>query len=163
MTMNGLKKYFLFLFFANFIFLSATSQEYIDAIGLRLGPSLGVTYKHFFNEDLAVEAALLSRWHGIASTGLIEWYHPFKDIKRLQWYLGGGVQVGYWSSNKVNKWLVTGQSSLVTGITPITGIEYNLNDVPLTIAFDWKPVFNIIGYYSPWFDEFSLSLKFRLN
>ena len=145
------------------IIVSARGQEYIDALGIRAGESYGITYKHFFNEKLAVEASLLSRWHGISSMGLLEWNYPLLDIRGLNWYLGAGPGFGYWSYNNATKWLDPGKSVFAGGIIPIVGLEYNLKDVPLAIGLDWKPVFNIIGYSKPWLDEFSVSFKFRLN
>jgi len=157
------KKLIVTLFFAFSLLLKINSQEYIDAIGIRAGESFGVTYKHFFNEKLAIEAAVMSRWHGIYSMGLIELHSQVMDIKGFEWYIGAGPSGGFWSYNNDIKWLDPGKSAFVFGITATAGLEYNLKDVPLAIGIDWKPAINLVGYSRPWLDEFSVSLKFRLN
>ncbi len=162
-SMSIFKKVTLLSVFLFVIITSAKSQQYIDALGIRIGESYGLTYKHFFNEKLAVEASLLSRWHGISSMGLLEWNYPLVDIRGLNWYLGAGPGFGYWTYNNATKWLDPGKSVFTGGIIAIAGLEYNLKEVPLAIGLDWKPVINLIGYSKPWLDEFSLSFKFRLN
>jgi hypothetical protein len=161
--MRQYTKLLLTAFFALVIFINASSQDYIDAVGIRAGESFGVSYKHFFGEKLAVEASVMSRWHGIYSMGLLEWHWQFMDLKGLNWYLGAGPSAGYWTANKDLKWLASGKTAFVGSITAIAGFEYNFKDVPLALGLDWKPSLNLIGYGKPWLDEFSLSLKFRLN
>ncbi len=66
-----MKKIILTLTLSVFISAFASAQDYKNALGLRLGTSIGVTAKHFMGEKSAVEGLLTTRWQGLEITGSV--------------------------------------------------------------------------------------------
>jgi hypothetical protein len=128
------------LFLICFVFsqqISAQSNEYKNAIGVRLGPttpsiSNGLTFKHFLKNNNAIEA-IVSFGDGLGIGGLYEIHKPIASIDHLQWYVGFGGYVGFNSStNNV-------------GAAGIVGLDYKFAEIPLNISLDWKPELNLIS------------------
>ncbi|MGB8492023.1 MAG: hypothetical protein WCE64_13285, partial [Bacteroidales bacterium] len=67
-----MKKIFLLLASALLISVHAAGQDYKTGVGLRLGLYNGLSVKHFFSENKAVEGILTTRWRGFDITGLYE-------------------------------------------------------------------------------------------
>ncbi len=63
--------------------LFSYSQDYTTGIGLRGGPSNGLTVKHFISQKAALEGILTTRWGGFGLTGLYEINVPIKSVSRL--------------------------------------------------------------------------------
>jgi hypothetical protein len=139
-----------------FEFLQA--QDYNTGIGLRGGPSSGLTVKHFLSDKAAFEGIFSSRWGGWNITGLYEINKPF-STPRLNWYYGAGVHLGSWNGDR-NPWFTDKDNHLVIGADLILGIEYNFTEIPLNISLDIKPAFNVIGHSGFWGDEGALSLRY---
>jgi hypothetical protein len=136
-------KKLIVLFFIGCIFctqLFAQTNEYKNAIGVRLGPttpaiSNGLTFKHFLKNNNAIEA-ILSFGDGLGIGGLYEIHKPIASVENLQWYVGFGGYVGFnSSSNNV-------------GAAGIVGFDYKFAEIPLNISLDWKPELNLISKIS---------------
>ncbi len=137
----------------------SNAQDYNTGIGLRGGFSNGITLKHFLGESTAVEGILMSRWRGLEITGLFEIHNQAFDVERLNWYYGLGGHIGFWDGNNVN-WVNDNTAYTVIGVDGIIGIEYNFEEAPINISLDWKPSFNIIGYFGFWPDGGALSVRY---
>lgn len=136
------------------------AQEYNTGIGIRGGPSNGLTVKHFISDDTALEGLFATRWGGFNLTGLYEIHALAFDTPRLYWYYGFGAHVGFWDGKKNDYWFEESGHYTVLGIDGILGIEYNIENIPFNISLDWKPGLNIIGYTGFWGDEAAISVRF---
>lgn len=119
------------------IIVSAKAQEYVNAVGVRLGsnsPAItsGFTIKHFLNESNAVEGILGVGNGGLGLCGLYEWHHPITSVDHLQWFVGAGGYAAF--RNK----------SSAIGAAGIVGLDYKFEQIPLNISLDWKPELNLI-------------------
>jgi hypothetical protein len=143
---------------------SVTAQGYNNAIGLRLGTSSGITFKHTLGDDAMLELLLTSRWHGWNFTGLYEKHAPAFDAEGLYWYYGAGAHIGFYNNdhNDSNPWFDDDDDDdhVVIGIDGIIGLEYQIGEIPFNVGLDWKPAFNIIGYTGLWADEVAISFRY---
>ena len=123
------------------ISLSTFSQNYSKAIGLRLGSSIGVSYKQFFSADRAAEALFDIDILGKNTTKIkASCYYEFHfdvNIDGLSLYAGPGVSAGAFVSGLYGKYFVM-------SVDAMGGVEYKFNNVPVVLAFDWTPKFQFI-------------------
>ncbi len=122
-------------------------EDYRNAIGLRAGQTSGVTFKHFFTSNNAMEA-ILGIWpNAVGLTGLYEKYVPFGDVRGLNWYFGFGghfsVTTGrlYYVYREGNRYYTYRYNypGIGIGIDGVAGAEYKIPSVPVAISFDIKP------------------------
>jgi hypothetical protein len=137
-----MKKSFLFLL--AFVLIGASqiqAQDYKTALGIRLssqGPAINnsVSFKHFMNPKLAVEA-LFTFDKRAAIGGLLEVHNPMPSTEGLQWFYGAGAYLGF-DSDK------THTDRALMGAQGIVGLDYKFANLPLNLTLDWKPELNII-------------------
>lgn len=115
--------------------VTCSYAQYRHQAGVRLGSadqvvSTGFTYRYHFNNGKAVEAILNLR-DPISLGALYEVFKPINAIPNLQWFYGGGAYVGFKGVDNF-------------GITGITGVDYQFNEVPINLSIDWKPELNFI-------------------
>ncbi len=139
--------------------LTVRSQDYINSVGVRLGLSQGITFKHFVTTTDAAEGLLAMRWEGFTITGLYERHQVAFDVNELYFYYGGGAHIGVWNG-RVNPWFDDRTSHSVVGIDGVIGLEYVFSDIPFNASLDWKPALNLIGYTGFWGDELALSFRY---
>ena len=144
---------FLISLFAGGLF----AQDYTKAIGLRIGSSIGASYKQFMNPDRAIEGILdldiLEKDQmKLKVTGIYQ-FHFNIDVDGLSWYAGPGASAGIY---------VGDNSGFLMAIDGMVGIEYKFNNVPVVLAFDWNPKVQIItnAGFKP--DNFGLTIRFTL-
>lgn len=154
-----MKKLFLTVTIAFCILVLTNAQDYNTGIGLRGGPFIGFTIKHFLNEKSAIEGLVSTRWKGVEFTGLYEIHNQAFKVDRLNWYFGGGGHIGFYNGNYA-KWGSVETSYTNAGVDGILGLEYNFTEIPLNLSIDWKPAFNIIGYTGFWGDNGALSIRY---
>lgn len=131
------------------------AQEYNWGIGVRGGLASGVTAKFFYEGDKAWEGILTTRYEGLMVTALHEWHTPISP--GFSWFYGVGAHIGTWPKNEAF------EGSLAFGVDGIIGLEYEFLsefNVPLNIALDYKPAFNLIEDTGVIGDELALSLRF---
>lgn len=156
-----MKKVLISLTFALCITVIVSAQDYKTGIGFRGGFSNGLTLKHFVSQQAAVEGILSTRWSGFEITGLYEIHKQAFDVERLNWYYGGGAHIGFYNGdNTKDSWGDPGENYSILGIDGILGIEYNIEEIPINISLDWKPVFNLAGYTGFWGDGGALSIRY---
>lgn len=151
-----------------FVFISASSfaQDYSSAVGLRAGYGFGVTYKTSIGGDAALEAIGQFRYRGFNGTLLYEKHYSFFDLPYTMWYFGGGGHVGFYQGYDNHPFLDDGErdgSFVAVGLDGILGLEVTLNQVPLNISLDWKPVIQLVGWsgFAP--DGGALSIRYVIN
>ncbi len=118
---------------------SAQSQNYDKAIGVRLGYGIGVSGKMFISESSAIEvgARFFTDYTGIF--GLYQIHNDIDAVEGLQYYYGGGVNVGIYG-------LGYGGSNTAFGIMGALGLDYKFDDLPINVSVDWLPTFALSGY-----------------
>lgn len=147
----------LLISFLSISFLS-NAQLYKSALGIRLGPSNGITYKTFVNRNAAIEAIGTFRSQGFGLTGLYEVHGKAFNSRDFNWFIGGGGHVYVWGDNRPS--YLDNNQRTVLGLDGILGLEAKLRNVPLAVSLDWKPAVNIINYSSFLSDEIALSVRY---
>jgi len=118
----------------------AWAQDYKTGIGLRGGFSSGLTLKHFVGKKSAFEGIAAINFGlttGYELTGLYEIHGLAFQVERLNLYFGAGAHIGTYDDSN--------SKGINIGVDGILGIEYNFNEVPINIGFDWKPMYHIVG------------------
>ena len=136
----------------------SNAQLYKSALGIRLGPSNGITFKSFVNKNAAIEAIATFRYQGVGLTGLYEIHGRAFNSRDFNWFIGGGGHVFVWGNDRPK--FLDREQNLVLGLDGILGLEAKLRGIPLAISLDWKPTINIINYSGFWGDEIALSLRY---
>ncbi|MDX1943498.1 MAG: hypothetical protein SFU99_23225 [Saprospiraceae bacterium] len=145
--------------------LSAKAQSYQNAIGLRLGYPLSVSYKHFFSEQNAGEVFAGFRsyagygWFNLGA--LYEHHKPISGLDGLNWYFGGGASVFFWNYDND---FIGADSTTSIGILGTLGLDYKFADAPVNVSLDWVPVFFVNGYGSGFAGGYgALSVRYVLG
>lgn len=141
------------------------AQSYSNAVGLRLGYPLSATYKHFLNEESAVEVfAGVRSWAGYSWVnvgGLYEFHKPINGVENLNWYFGGGASVYFWNYKYD---YLENNSSLSVGVMGTLGLDYKFEELPINVSADWVPVFFVNGYNNGFAGGYgAVSVRYVLN
>lgn len=135
------------------------AQEYRTGLGLRGGFSSGLTIKHFVSGSNAIEGILGTHYRGFLLTGLYEKHTGAFDVSGMKWFYGGGVHLGVYDGYYAHNWFDDNNSHAVMGIDGIIGLEYKIQEIPISISLDLKPALNLIGY-TGFYMDFALSLRY---
>jgi hypothetical protein len=141
---------------------AANAQDYKLGIGVRGGLSNGLTVKYFMKPNTGLEFILANRWRGYNTTVLYEVHNPISGTP-FRWYYGAGGHFGYWNGYPGHPWFKDDRGYSVIGLDGILGIEYNFKEIPFNISLDYKPTFNLTGYFGYWGDEYALSLRYLIR
>jgi hypothetical protein len=150
-------------------FLAATftlqAQNYKTAIGARLGYPLSASLKHFVSETSALEGYVGTRgysgyrWTNVSGAYL--YHRPIEEVEGLNWYVGGGASVYFWSFD-----FGFGENFGTTsfGVQGYGGLEYSFEEVPLSISADWVPTIFFNSYLSGFgYGYGSLAVRYNLK
>ncbi len=138
----------LALFVIVFSFVDA--QNYNAAIGARFGSPLSVSFKKFINDAHAVEAYVgfrnFSTYNWFTVSGAYQVHKDIDSIDGLQWYYGLGGSAYFWSFD----FEFLGDRSVGTtfGIQGYLGLDYKLENIPVSLTVDWVPTFFVNGFGS---------------
>ncbi|TCS87340.1 hypothetical protein EDD80_105154 [Anseongella ginsenosidimutans] len=137
----------------NTSFAQDAGTEYNTAIGLRVGDidfrGVGITGKHFFSPNNAGEAILTFYDTAFFISALYEFHKEIPNAEGLKWLAGIGPFLG----------IPDGGGDAGFGVSPIVGLDYKINDVPLNFGLDWRPHFLFTP--STEFEASSLGLSIR--
>lgn len=152
------------------IYSFSNAQDYQTGLGLRIGNyNSGFTIKHFISESVALEgiAFLFTRGDGVEFTGLYEQHYPFPNVEGLNCFIGFGAHVGfwknYWYKHRWENYYVNNDYRLVLGADAVIGMEYTIPQIPINVAIDWHPFFNIIPDLELWPDRIGVSVRYTIN
>ena len=118
---------------AGIMISSANAQSnYKTGVGLGLDFGTGTTLvgpslKHFFTENHVGQFEVLFGSRVTFIQAFYEYHKDFPNAAGLKWYLGAGAGFA----------LYKGGSTFM--LKPIGGLDYKINDVPLSVSFDWRP------------------------
>ncbi len=133
---------------------SSGSSGYRTGLGLRAGSPSGVSIKHFFKSQVAVEGIVGSNFNrrGLNLTVLVEKHAPAFQARGLQWYYGLGGHVSSYSYAYSYDWYYDKKGRRQyyddryrdgrfwgLGIDGVLGLEYLFADLPFTLGIDAKP------------------------
>jgi hypothetical protein len=110
---------------------TANSNEYKTAIGAKIWDGAGLTLKTFINEKGALEFIGYFNRYGTRITGLYEIHGNLSSEGALKWYVGPGAHVGLY------------KGITAVGIDGVVGIDYKFSNMPLNLALDWQPSFEL--------------------
>jgi hypothetical protein len=137
-------------------FGAMNAQNYDRSIGLRLGTSIGASYKEYLNKDRAVEGILdLDIFERdmmkLNVTGIYQFVYN-TEAEGLNLYYGPGASVGVYLGDT---------NGLMLAINGMAGIEYKFPDSPVSISLDWNPRVQIItnAGFKP--ANFGLTLRYQ--
>lgn len=164
-------KRFLVVIALSLFAFSANSQVNPKALGLRFNGGYGSHY--------GGSGAELSYQHGMGSNNRLEldfgargnnnWrhfgvsiiYHWVMNIDGgLNWYIGPGGQIGFYSHRNPVFGYEDGASIALGGQI---GLEYDFKSahgVPLLLSVDWRPMWDFIGDYRGFGFGSALSLRY---
>ncbi|RYG50305.1 MAG: hypothetical protein EOO01_11015 [Chitinophagaceae bacterium] len=116
--------------------VSNAQSNYKTAVGLGIdfgnGSTLvGPSLKHFFTANDVGQFDVLFGNNYTVIEGFYQYHKPIQNAAGLKWFAGAGIGVG----------LYDGGSNFL--IRPIAGLDYKINDVPLSFSFDWRPTISI--------------------
>ena len=159
--LRPLKRATLLCVLSVFVTLAVKAQDYRTGIGVRTGPSFGLTAKHFVTEEQALEGLLLARWGGFHVTGLYQFHSGRILFDGLHLYYGAGAHYGSFTGKADRKYYSNPDKKYtVIGIDGILGLEYNFSGFPFNISLDWKPDMNFTGGTLFWPDELAFSIRY---
>lgn len=141
------------------------AQDYKTAIGIRGAWFSGISVKHFLKENTALEGFLHGRWRGVGLTGLFELERNTGE-PYLNWYCGAGAHISsynrYYYYRPGNSRYYDGRIFGV-GVDGILGLEYTLKDIPLNLALDAHPFFDLIEGGWGFRYDMGLSIRFAIR
>lgn len=129
---------------------TAKAQE-SNAIGLRLGYGLEVSYQRMLSDDYRIEVDLGFPgfdFHGVGATGTFLWNWDIAAVDGLGWYVGPGVNLGIW------------RRSFGLGVVGQIGIEYKFK-APITLSLDYRPGVNVVPGFGFSYTSFALGARYR--
>jgi len=121
------------------------SQNYKTAIGIKGGyPGYGsLNAKHFLSSNTAIEGSVGGGANSLWLQGLYELNFSLEE--GLNWYAGGGANLGFYSYK--NPLTNDRTSNMILGISGIVGLEYTFEDFPLNVALDTGPNIRLINSF----------------
>jgi hypothetical protein len=131
---------------------SSFAQAFDAAVGIRLGTLNSVSYKKYISESNAFEIYAGSRYSSVYINAAYQIHQPLGEVDNLEWYygFGGGVIFG----NGVTAGLASGY----------IGLQYTLDEAPVTFSLDWVPSFVFGGGFSGFGGDYAgLSARYILN
>ena len=113
---------------------AAFAQPYKNAVGLGVDLGDGATFvgptlKHFFDEHGAIDVSVLFA-NKTTLVGTAYQYHlPLSN--NVYWYFGGGPSLSFYKGNTT------------FFLRPQLGLDAKINNAPLALSFDWRPLWRL--------------------
>ena len=117
--------------------LSAQSTyTFAGGLGIDFGSDftfVGPSVKYFFSGNHAVQAELTFESNVTGLTGLYEYHQAFSGVEGLQWFAGAGPSLFFFGDGIGTE----------LALRPVGGLDYKINNVPLALSFDWRPLIGL--------------------
>ena len=130
----------------------ATLAKERNAIGIRLGYGLDLSYQRYLQDNNRIEANLglnFGDGNGFTANAIYQWLFGLQvDNVGFNWYAGAGAGVGVWEDNF--GLAVVGQ----------IGIEYKFK-APISLSLDWRPALNLVPGFGFGWDSFAVGVRYR--
>ncbi|HSV87768.1 MAG TPA: hypothetical protein VLH61_03930 [Bacteroidales bacterium] len=144
-----MKRFILVVLFALLLVQIGRAQDYNSGIGIRGGVFSGVSFKHFLSENDALEFVGAFHHRGLLLTVLYQRHTNAFDVPGLNWYYGGGGFLGFYDGAYHPSWDVAGNQT-VLGAAGIVGIEYKIEEIPISVGVDISPFIDIMPVTRFW-------------
>jgi hypothetical protein len=126
------------------------AQVYREALGVRLTENnVGVSLVERLGNHLTVEGIGQKTKVDINLSASIR-IHKNLIGNRLNWYFGGGAQVGFMNNSNIT----------YRGVHAVLGAEYKMILLPVLISVDMRPMFNFYPYPNNLPLEFGLGIRY---
>ena len=121
------------------VFMAVSIQAQNWGVGVKFGGwDYGLNIKQYRGAT-SLEGVFDFHRNGFRATGLYEWNNELGNGFVLYYGLGGSL--GMWDENKEHN----ADNGFGLSINGVIGIEYHFsNGLPLTLALDWTPAFELI-------------------
>ncbi|MBK8565386.1 MAG: hypothetical protein IPN76_19075 [Saprospiraceae bacterium] len=124
-----------------------TAQNYKSAIGARVGYPWAVSFKTFVAGNNAIELyggyRGFARYGWFSANGAYQVHFDLEGVDGLQWYVGAGAGLQFY---RYDNDLLDAGDNLGVSIQGYVGLDYKVEDIPLSITLDWVPNIFINGY-----------------
>ena len=147
----------------------AFSQEFKQAVGIRIGYTGGIEYRVYSDELNSYRFLIGSRERGLIVHAMKEWhrYNLFTFTDQLTFVYGAGVHTGYerWDQQYYNynsSYYVT-HTAFIAGLDGLAGLEYMFREVPISLGLEVKPYFDLFGREMFDFQLFDFALTVKYN
>jgi hypothetical protein len=144
--------------------LAANAQDFRTGIGIRGGLFSGLSIKHFVSQANALEGVVATHHRGLVLAGMYQMHANAFDAPGLNWYYGGGAHLGFYNYRST-PWFSSSENNgnfSTLGLIGVVGLEYKIDEIPITIGVDVTPAFNLIGHTGFWINT-GLTLRYVLN
>lgn len=124
---------------------SASGSSYRTALGVKVWDGGGISFKHFIQDNAALELIGYFWNRGSRITGLYEIHGPITGATGLKWYIGPGAHIGFYNTKY-------GDGAFI-GVDGVIGIDYKFRGAPINMSLDWQPSFEFgdnRGFVSSW-------------
>lgn len=150
--------------------MAVSGQDYTTSLGARVGGTSGVSVKHFYSRNMAVEGILGFFGNGTSITGLLEKHQQAFDTKGLQFYYGAGAHVAFYNGKYYYRngfWRDINyydRREVAFGVNGVLGLEYTIDDLPIAFSVDFKPFVEVgPGGYVGFSPDPSVGIKFTIK
>jgi hypothetical protein len=152
-----------------FLGLSSFSQNYTRDAGIRVGEGFSLSYRQFFDEEMAMEGFVGFSENSFRISGLREYFAPLAPVRseNLRLLCGYGIHAGIAYTNKYkifkrvyyHDWSWSPQ----LGIDGIVGVEYTASEFPVLVSAALQPYFeySVNHFFSLQPFNFIILLKYR--
>ena len=129
----------------------SNAQDYRTGIGLRGGVFSGISFKRFISAPNAFEIVVAMHHRGPYIAGMYQIHANAFDAPGLNWYYGPGAHIGFYEGRHARPWFGHPERNyVVIGINGVLGLEYKIEEIPITIAADLIPALNITDHFGVW-------------
>ncbi len=158
-----MKKIAVFIFIIMLGLPMVKAQDYQTALGVRGGFFSGISIKHFISRTDAVEGIAAFHHRGFMLAGMLQRHANAFDAPGLSWYYGGGAHAGFYD-RQYTPWFGKDERGNVStfGVMGALGLEYKIEEIPVTIGADLTPAFNIFGHTGVWMGS-GLTLRYTFQ
>ncbi len=135
--------------FVLFFLQHSNAQNYNTGIGIRGGVYSGVTFKHFISSYDAFELVGAFHYRGLFLAAMYQRHANAFDVPGLNWLYGGGTHLGFYDGRHHPIWDVPGNRTQI-GISGIVGLEYKIDEIPVSVGIDLIPALDIFEKTRIW-------------
>lgn len=125
------------------------AQDYRRGIGLRGDFFSGITFKQFVSSSDAFEIAGAFHYRGLFLAGQYQRHTNAFDVPGLNWYYGFGGHAGFYDGRNHPVWQASGSRTQL-GANGVVGIEYKIDEIPISVGLDLIPALDIIEVTRFW-------------
>jgi len=127
------------------------AQLFEHAVGIRGGLTAGFEYRFYMDDANSYKFLLGTRDGGVQFHALKEFhqYDLFSFTDQLVFFYGAGLHVGYeqWEKHYIegNTSWYEDRTAFLAGLDGLVGLEYQFYEVPISLGFEAKPYFDLLG------------------